>query len=63
MTINTEGREILADKKSNRTVSTSPRIVSQIDLLRMVKSGTEGADKEIIKRLKNKDSSGEQSRD
>jgi len=53
----------LAEKKIARPVTTSPRILSQIDLLRMAKNGDTSASKEIIDRLNNRTSEEGQSRE
>lgn len=58
-----KGRETLAEKKVVRPVTKSPRILSQIELLRMVKSGDESAAKEIIKRLNNGENNQRRSRE
>jgi hypothetical protein len=41
----------VSQKKTTRPIATSPRIVSQIDLIRMAKNGDSKANEEMLKRL------------
>ncbi|KUK95441.1 MAG: Uncharacterized protein XE05_0049 [Thermotogales bacterium 46_20] len=41
----------MSQKKVARPIATSPRIVSQIDLIRMAKNGDSKANEEMLKRL------------
>ena len=58
-----KGRENLAEKKRARPVETSPRILSQIELLKKAKNGDLLANREIFSRLNDKNGKEEQSRD
>jgi len=42
---------LVSQKKVARPIATSPRIVSQIDLIRMAKNGDSKANEEMLKRL------------
>jgi hypothetical protein len=50
-------------KKKARPVETSPRILSQIELLKKAKSGDLLANREILSRLNDRNAKEEQSRD
>ncbi|ACR79069.1 hypothetical protein [Kosmotoga olearia] len=41
-------------KKTSKNISTSPRIVAQIDLIKMAKSGDKQANDEVLRRLGSK---------
>ena len=58
-----KGRENLAEKKRARPVETSPRILSQIELLKKAKNGDLLANREIFSRLNDKNGKEEQSRE
>lgn len=49
--INQKGSGLVAQKKTTRPIATSPRIVSQIDLIKMAKNGDSKANEEMLKRL------------
>jgi len=53
----------LPEKKRARPVETSPRILSQIELLKKAKNGDLLANREIFSRLNDKNGKEEQSRD
>ncbi len=63
MNAHAKGRENLPEKKRARPVETSPRILSQIELLKKAKNGDLLANREIFSRLNDKNGKEEQSRE
>jgi len=45
-------------KKTSKNISTSPRIVAQIDLIKMAKNGDKQATDEVLRRLGSKNDKG-----